>query len=325
MADNRPRQTGCMTSFLSGISSLYLVIMVAYLVLRLIFLDRFWWIALPNAFAIYTFAPVFLFLPLLILTRLWRQVIRLGMLALLAVIWFGPFFQPPSPNKPSEGKALTIATFNVWGDNERADDVIDWLIDTNADLVLMQEIPLEFVDELILESRYPYQTELDDRKQWGRMVLSRYPILNYDVSRTHTDRFMLDLDDNGLIVVYNVHMPMPQRSNTPDYGDTVSGWLNLLLKYGEESRNAEIDDLLAGLETETFPYIVAGDFNLSQHSIKYSALSVEMTDSFRATEAGLGATWPVMNFPQPLLRLDYIWLHDDAFIALNQSCWPRFG
>ena len=103
----------------------------------------------------------------------------------------------------------------------------------------------------------------------------------------------------------------------------VSGPLRYLLTYDETRRNAQIEVLLDVVEAETIPYIVAGDLNMSQHSIIYSSLAVEMTDTFRETGVGLGATWPT-TLLGPALRLDYIWV-SDRFYVLGTERSPNLG
>lgn len=294
------------------LSSVYLFTMVAYLTLRLIFGDDFWWLALPNAFAVYTFIPSYILLGLAALIGVWRLVVRLLMIAFLGVIWFGPFFQPPPDYSPT-GPRLTIATANLQGwANTRFSDIEAWILDNEFDVVALQEVPPAFIDNHLPNLIEIYPEQLPG----GRTLLSRHPILESD---TVVGQQRIVIDHEGReIVVYNVHLNWP-LGNPPRIDLPI---LRTLSRYDESSRNDQIEALLDVLEEETLPYIVAGDFNMSQHSIIYSALAVVMDDSFRVTEPGLGPTWRI---DLPVLRLDYVWYSPDSLLAVETELGPDIG
>ncbi|GAB4527398.1 MAG: endonuclease/exonuclease/phosphatase family protein [Anaerolineae bacterium] len=296
----------------------YLVSMVAYLLMRLFLGSDPWWLGLLNAFAIYTFTPLLVLIPLAALFGVWRTVVRLGLLALLGVVWFGPFFQP-KPIVPATNPTLEVVTFNLWNDNNtRLADVEAWLRQQDADVVLLQEVPSAYRDGIdALRDLYPEQI------MGGRLTLSRYPVVNTeDEAPANTPWERLVLDVEGVqVAVYNVHFayPLGGPSRFPD----IPG-IEFISRYDETTRDSQINALLAVLENETLPYIVGGDFNLSQHSLTYSSLAVVMDDSFRETGAGLGATWPVnWNTPFPLLRLDYVW--SNGLRPVSNEIGPELG
>lgn len=292
---------------LSTLSTTYLIAMVAYFALRLILGDRLWWIALLNAFVIYTFIPAYILLMLAALAGLWRQVARLGLLALLSILWFGPFFQESLIQVDTTNATLKIVTFNMG----RSSEGVGWLRDLEADLVVLQEVEQPLPTDL-----YPYQIE-QPGKRW---LLSRYPVVSQD-DEAPQPRVVLDVDGQK-IAVYNISMPVPiadlERfsisANIPIIGK--------LVNYDEDRRNEEIMILRDFLENETLPYVVAGDFNMSQHALIYSDLALDMTDAFRATSAGLGVTWSAESIP--LLRLDYIWI-SDTLRAIASDIGPALG
>jgi hypothetical protein len=108
----------------------YLLLLALFLVLRLLFGDGFWWLALANNFVPYYFLPLIAAVPLALLTRVRLLVAWSGLLALVALVWFAPFFvQSP---RPVDGQTLRIVTFNIWGDNRRLADAENWLRTTDA-------------------------------------------------------------------------------------------------------------------------------------------------------------------------------------------------
>jgi vancomycin resistance protein VanJ len=323
---NVPRRPGVFNRVVTVLSSVYLLLMVAYLILRLILGGGLWWLALLNAVAVYTFFPLFILMPLAALARSWYVLARLALLALLGIVWFGPFFQPKNVT-PAGMQTIRVVTFNVWGDNHQLDEVESWLRETDADVIALQEIPDAYVLGIpALADIYPEQPGDRLRRPWGRMILSRHPVLELTITGANQQRAVLDVDGQQ-VAVYNIHFPIPVRSNAPPDLTSYTGWLNVALNYDERARNEQIEQFLDELAGEALPYIVAGDFNLSQHSIIYGTLAVRMTDSFRATNSGLGATWPVGYLPpfmSPLLRVDYIW-HSRSLRAVATQIGPQLG
>jgi endonuclease/exonuclease/phosphatase (EEP) superfamily protein YafD len=74
---------------------------------------------------------------------------------------------------PGAARFLRVVTFNVWHHNDRIDDIAKFLADTDADLVVMQEMTSDNWSKLRAElaSRYPYS--LGD---YGLVILSKYKI-----------------------------------------------------------------------------------------------------------------------------------------------------
>jgi endonuclease/exonuclease/phosphatase (EEP) superfamily protein YafD len=305
-----------------------MILMVIYLFLRLILGDALWWLGLLNALAIYTFAPLIVLLPLAALARLWHLLARLALLAVLGIMWFGPFFQPKPSVTPVGMQSMRVITFNVWHENPRLDEVEEWLAEMAADVVLLQEIPAEYVENGIpaLDELYPEQIVATSPASIRLLSLSRHPVIEIDEPQRHYQRLVVEVSGQP-IAVYNVHFPVPVRNDARLSVDLGLSWLNVALSYDESRRNAQIQELLDALRDEELPFVVGGDFNMSQHSITYGSLAVVMTDSFRATNSGLGATWPVIHGPDfapTLLRLDYIW-HGRRLRSLRSELGPTLG
>ncbi len=311
----------------------YTLGLALYLILRLLFGDRFWWLALLNNLAPYLFLPLPVALVLAFASRGRRLTVLAAALALIGIFWFGPRFWPkaqPAPNGPM----LRVVTFNVWGGNPHLDTVETWLRQVNADLVLLQENPKSYADDGIphLKDLYPYQ--LNRAWQWGNIALSRYPILTEehfdlanDGSRPVQQRFTVGVGGRT-IAIYNVHLPMPigDRPRLPG----VQYLLQTAARYDDSARNSEIERVIAVLKTEPYPFVVAGDFNMSDQAAIYSRLAALMGDTFREAGFGLGGSWPLgivdelPSFLPPLFRIDYIW-HSAHFRAIDAWQGPRLG
>jgi endonuclease/exonuclease/phosphatase (EEP) superfamily protein YafD len=253
---------------------------------------------------------------------------------LIALIWFGPYFVPKPAREPSS-PTLRVITFNVWGYNARLDQVETWLRETDADIVLLQEIPEYYANNTgtDLSDLYPYQlSQPKTVRRWGNLILSRFPILTaQDLPGDGVpaqQRFAVDFEGQTL-AIYNVHLAMPvgQRRLPAALDNFV---LQAAVSYSDSARNGEIHRLLDRLDSEVFPYIVAGDFNMSEHAVIYTVIDERMNDAFREMGTGWGGSWPVQIVDElppylpPLLRVDYIW-HSAQFRTIEAYRGPELG
>lgn len=319
----------------NGLSLLYALGLVSYLLLRVLVGDGWWWLAFLHNFTIYYFAPLVVLLPLAVVLRQRVTILRLLPLLLIALITYGPYWLPRAQSAlATDAPAFKVITFNVLPDLRPMAEVADWLQTEQADLVLLQELPTASAAELrtALADSYAYS---DDQLQGTtQLTVSRHEILSaeeIDLGGWWIRRLVVNLDGREL-AVYNVHMPMPTRAAPASLEEyNANGLLPLLLSYDETRRNAAIRTLLARLQNEPLPYIVAGDFNISDQAVIYGEMAAVMGDSFREAAVGLGATFPaevgeegIPNFIPPLIRIDYVW-HSPHLLAVNAATGPVLG
>lgn len=308
---------------------LYATIMLTYLVVRLVAGDAFWRLAFINTFAHWLILPVFLLLPIALILRKRRIAFALLPIALAGIYWFAPYFVPKFPPK-TEGTVIRALTFNVWGNNHDLSRIEEWVRDSGADVVMLQEVSPAHAEGIMpdLLDIYPYQSSQTDNRRWGdNITLSRYPIVEneyFDLGvpdRPDPLRLMLDTPA-GLLAVYNVHLDWPGGYTRQP--EPVFQWLfdnnfyfRSVLGYDESTRNLQIERLLAKLQSEPYPHIVGGDFNMSDSSVMYNRVRANLTDSFREAGWGLGTSWPdagvrgMARWIPPLVRIDYIWHSND--------------
>lgn len=305
---------------------MYLFVLVVYLLLRVIFGDRFWWLSLLNTFAHLLFLPLLLVVPLAILIRARQTILRMLPVMLIGGLWFGPYFLPKNLPAPS-GTVIRVLTLNVWGNNHDLSHIETWVRNTNADIVLLQEISPTYATDSLpnLIDLYPYQFSQPDSTRWGGIItLSRYPIVENDYVdlKVLPDPQRSVIDINGQrIAVYNVHLawPVSDPRVTPPVD---SLYWRVALGFDDRERNVQITNLLDYLKKEPYPYLIGGDFNTSDQSATYNRLAAQMHDSFREAGVGFGGSWPVSAarglpaFLPPLIRIDYLW-HSDGFRTLE--------
>lgn len=334
-----PAIHSAMTTLLWG----YVVGLGIYLLFRLMLGDGLWWLAWLNNFAPYYFLPLFIAIPLGVVLRLQRLQVVTIVLLTIGVIWLLPRFvngswlNPIANNDSSSQAALKIVTFNVWGGNAQLDRVSAWLRESDADIILLQEVPPAWAGSPIpqLADRYPYKVvQSVDFRPWGDAILSRYPFVvssRYALEGTFARHERVELMWQGqLIAIYNAHLTLPM-SDTPRIDIQINNsFANMLIRYDDTQRNAQIDRLLSTVKAETKPFIVAGDLNVSDNAVTYQALVNSLHDAYRAVGFGFGATWPnaaIVGLPSvmpPLLRIDYVW-HSDQFRAITATVGPELG
>jgi endonuclease/exonuclease/phosphatase (EEP) superfamily protein YafD len=310
------------------LTNVYVITLVIYLVLRSIFGDRFWWLSLVNTFAYMLFLPLLVLLPVALLFRARLYTLRLLPVALVGGLWYGPYYLP-KPVEIASDRTIRVLTHNVWGNNHDLRRMEDWIRQSNADLVLLQEIsPAYAADSLPnLLDIYPYQFSQPDSSRWGgNITLSRFPIVSreyIDLQTPNTpypQRIVIDVNGQKL-TIYNVHLAFPRgRVRLPSVATNF--YLTVFFGFDDKIRNKQIDGLLQQLEKEPYPYIVGGDFNTSDQSATYGKLAQRLRDSFRERGIGMGGSWPVSTarglpaFIPPIIRIDYLW-HSDGLRAVE--------
>lgn len=317
-----------------------------YLGLRVLFGDGLWWLALLNMAAPFLFLPLLLLLPLALLVRRPYPLALLLLLTGIGLLWMGGYWFPQAASGPPTGPTLRIATLNVWRDNRppEASRLWQWLREEAFDIVLLQELrPSWHLDadthtRLDLADLYPYQA-LETANWSGEAILtlSRYPIRSangidtIDVASDEPRLQHVVLDVAGQPVsLYNVHLNLPLAATPAQAGASTESLFERLGHYDVSTRDEQIEGLLALIAADTMPVIIAGDFNLSEHSLIYGDLAAQLTDAFRVAGRGLGASWPVaetLGLPgwlPPLLRIDYIW-HSHHFRTREAGQGPPLG
>jgi endonuclease/exonuclease/phosphatase (EEP) superfamily protein YafD len=96
-------------------------------------------------------------------------------------------------------------------------------------------------------------------------------------------------------------------------------------------RQQELNSTLERSNKETFPVLIAGDFNMTDWAADYGRITARYVDSYREVGWGMGFTFPAFSvtnpqlaFLPPLARIDYVF-HDRAFQVLEATVLPDTG
>ena len=175
---------------------------------------------------------------------------------------------------PGAARFLRVVTFNVWHHNDRIGDIAKFLADTDADLVVMQEMTGDHWSKLraALGSRYPYS--LGD---FGLVILSKYKFI-----------------ENGRV----------DRGGYPAWSSLMLRWakievngttfelagVHLARPFHPTLQAQDVAILTDFVRHRTGPLIVAGDFNLTPWTDKLTgftqATGLERYNTFHFT-------WPL--------------------------------
>ncbi|MCY4061686.1 MAG: endonuclease/exonuclease/phosphatase family protein [Chloroflexi bacterium] len=323
--------------------SLYTLLVTLFTLFRLLRISGIAVIDLANTFAPYWFMPLVVTFPLSIivtrggalpaeharkrLSRLSKSVDgkdaqthppRWSVLLQICLIAIGLYwFAAPGmyrPVEPPHGETFSVVTFNVQGSNHELKQATDWLLETAPDLIVLQETAPGYDQRLApLYDIYAHE----DHIEGSARVFSHYAILEREILRIEDEpglealRLLLNQDGREL-AVYAAHftLPLKPRAQFDLYVDIGP---EALLRYDERRRNAQIRRFLEVARVEAKPYVVAGDFNMSDASLIYDEVAAQMQDAWRGAGVGAGRTWPVaeaIGLPRvihPLLRIDYVW------------------
>ena len=325
----------------------YAILLAALTLCRVLRLGGISPLDLANVFAPWLYLPLLLTLPLS-LAYAWRRSsgkskrdgrsplgwLRAGWLALLQIALliyaccaFG-WLMLPKPTLPPPDDTISVITFNVQGSNARLDRAVDWLLAADADIVALQETRDGYDSRLAqLVAAYPHEAHIEN----GVRVFSRLPILSREVLILEESPGWLALKlllvhDGRELALYAAHLALPRAHDAVKAG---FGW-EMARAYDESRRNAQIRRLLQLLRGETAPVIVAGDFNMSDSSLIYDAIALQLDDAWREVGHGAGRTWPLAHaigwhsaIP-PLLRIDYLW-HSEHLRAATAELGADVG
>lgn len=302
-----------------ALAHVYLIGVLEWALLRVLFLDRWWWLFLLNVFGIYLFMP----LPLAVIVAWWtrRRLLWVGwILALLAgAALFGPFYLPSVQKVEVNGPKLKVMTYNVLGYNTDPQPVLDTIREVDADLIAIQELNGPVAEALYgeLAEVYPYRVFNPQSGVTGMGVLSRYPITPtaelLPGRWVHTTPQLMTMDFEGIsVTVVHAH-PFHTHFSSPG-----------AMRESVETRNAQAQAIADFVALQSDPVLAPGDFNSPLHTTAYKHLNKNLVDAWRQRGLGFGHTWPG-TFPlRWLIRIDHIF-HSADWRTLTVEVGPWDG
>ncbi|MGB3640523.1 MAG: endonuclease/exonuclease/phosphatase family protein [Rivularia sp. (in: cyanobacteria)] len=294
------------SKFISNLGWLYVVLFCLWILLRNIFFDSLWWLALINTVALYIFVPLIIYLPFALLFRKWRLLCGLCFPLGLFIGLYGSFFLP-SLSAPVTQNQPTIKamTFNMLFNNDDYDSIAKMVAENKPDIIGLQEVRSQTAPTLKkrFASDYPYSAFHPVELSHNVGILSRFPI----------DKFITlpaPPIQRGIQVTLRLNNGEPLEAIvahlTPSY--PTRQFLKLS-DYWYKSRAAEVSYLSKIVKQYDEPVIVMCDCNFTDTSETYSQMQNAMSDSFHQAGSGFGHTFRGRFFP--VGRIDYIWHTED--------------
>jgi vancomycin resistance protein VanJ len=282
-----------------------------------------------NFFTPYWFAPLLIIGPSTwLIQRRSLQILTL-FTACLFLFLYGqllvPKWRDPNPN----ALTITVMTYNVFGENRDWPAIHDSIVESEADIVALQELNQEIASKIETElaDLYPYQI-LDFQDS----LISRYPISLADTTLPDSwgsppKIYLVDVDGQP-VTLLNAHF----YASFLSFDSFFMEWV-----FREREHQAQlVADFATRVET---PLIVTADFNTTDQSQAYRIIRSQLNDSWREAGWGFGHTFPggqIPELPRPVIfgytilrwvvRIDYIFYSNDLqAVEARIGKWDGFS
>ena len=244
--------------------------------------------------------------------RKWRWLLFAGVLAAVHVpgvlAWYLPASDPLSEGAVTN---LRIVTANVLTKNQEHGSFLDFIEDTQPDIVFIQELNDAWAESLqALKEVYAHYAMEPRSDNFGIAMFSRLPLEEIDI------RYY------GEGSVPSVHARL-----------TLDGRSISLLSYhtlppaGREylaTRNRQLEAIGAYVEAQDDLVIVAGDLNVTPWSPSYKRMIRASGLKNARRGYGIKPTWTGVPLPVPLLPLDHVLLSPGIAVK-TFGVGPRIG
>jgi vancomycin resistance protein VanJ len=308
-------------SIFSHLSWIYVGLIGLWLVLRAIFFDQIWWLALLNTFAIYLFVP----LPLLLLAGVWRRhwalVCGLALPSAAFFALFGTLVLPKPSSAQKNDATVIVMTFNVLTSNKNTDALVNAIRAAQPDILGMQELTNAKRAALLAAfgDQLPYHT-FDGTSSFGNVgLMTRFPIETMRPITLPTAQPALYARlrvHNQQVHVFVAHLSPNHLFKNPAIN------LATAASIAFARRAAEVAFLNSELRGLSGPTLLLCDCNLTDTSQAHAELGTFLSDSFY--EAGWGLRNTNAADSLPLQRIDYVW-HSAGLIAITTELGQAGG
>lgn len=216
-----------------------------------------------------------------------------------------------SSDKKSSAEDIKVITFNTKAGILGAREVENYLNNSNADVILLQE-----------DGGYQF-----DLKGMSKVKIvhndgvlafySRYPIVNsknliegnYDLNNAYATQVDINIKGkvyrfiNAYLEPYKFEKEMVKMGGDKEQDerklkDIVKRLIPVFKKHQEQ-----VSEIRKGIDQSPYPVFVAGDFNAVPNSYEYYHLSEGLNDAF--VEAGRGSATSFHDYKVPI-RIDYL-------------------
>jgi len=265
-------------------------------------------VALASTFNLFLFVAA---LPLAFCLLLMRTRMAFGTLLLLLILFLttSPLFPQLLAMLPAKnaGAPVSMMTFNLGWELTSPELLAQTIASSQADIVAVQEVTAQAATILTRELAAIYPYRILDPAVATTGLLSKLPIVSYQWLTPPRGRpYPHVVVDQGSAHwhIFPIHF----------YPPGILWWERLHVPRGliETALEGEVAYLLQQVAGVSGPVVILGDFNMSDQSDAYTAITASLQDSFRQAGIGLGRTFPNnfrlagMRIPFPFVRIDYV-------------------
>jgi endonuclease/exonuclease/phosphatase (EEP) superfamily protein YafD len=247
---------------------------------------------------------------LFLVATLLRERPLLRPTASLALLQVGLLLLPwarAGDNAPNVPPALRLVTFDLGADNDRFDDIADFILGANADVVLLQHVSCTAADRLIPKLKAAYANALVTATSCnGQALMAKRPWVAGGQVTTRTRQPLLTWArfqiGNRVFTLTGVHLSGPLAPN---------------------DQAGDIQRLQAHVQSQGAAHIVAGDFNLTPFAWKFAQLQNAGLGQYATYLATYAPSWPD-RWPVPLFLTDNV-MSTEGFARMHIATGPPLG
>ncbi len=245
---------------------------------------HFWLLDLASHFR-FQYLAVFAFGAVVFaINRRWSATAASGCAAVALGASLLPYVPGDVPASP--GGLVKVVSFNVNTANDRYADVLTYLLEQDADIVVLLEVSSEWIEQIAaLDSTYPHSFVEPRNDNFGIAIYSKHALLERDLIKLTEHRIeslavVVRIAGQSLRIVGTHPLPPTSASNAA-------------------ARDVQLRML--GQPPHAMPTLLIGDFNLTQFSPIFADLLQVSGLRDTAIGHGLPPTWmraiPVFAIP----------------------------
>ncbi|WP_196886389.1 endonuclease/exonuclease/phosphatase family protein [Aureivirga sp. CE67] len=212
-------------------------------------------------------------------------------------------------NEVKQNKEVTILTYNLFFKNKYKQNILNEIISTKPDILLVQELTYQWNNELQkkLSKIYKYKKISQRKGTHGFGVFSKYPITETKYLKNINKLPFCQINKIKVgkeeLIVSNIHLASPAKAieNPKDFYDLYEKIYNL-----REKEWAKIN-LYLNKNFSNKNILLCGDFNTMKVEPLYNHIRQDWSDLFHEKGEGFSYTFPNSSkIPFPIITLDYI-------------------
>ena len=248
-----------------------------------------WLLDLFNHFQLQYAGLLALLVIVLLCLKSWRLATLLAVFLAVPLARIAPVLL--NPTKPIPGTPLRFASFNVLTSNNRYDDAVKWIRETDPDAIFLPEVDEVWADALSpLRESHPHFIDYPVEGNFGFAFYSKLPIVSQEIipcGELELPLLKAKLKGpNGDFIFFGAH-PVPPATS-----------------FWAAERDIFLQRIVDETKKETLPVVLAGDLNATRwcHGIKplFEAGLIDSTCGH-----GIGPTWMRGN-PLIAVPIDHV-------------------